>query len=233
MKTILITNSDSGLGFSLVYHYVAQGDCVFAATANPNAPDHLRMLATRYPGRLTVLHLDPTQHGQISAVCDLISAKTGVLDLLINNAELNKKLYLDSLENAAFAFRMNAIAPIMVARKFVHLLQHSAEPKIVNLVANNEYLYSADTGTGSSYNYSASKQALKLYSQELSRDLASHGIEVMMLDIGCLPSSASKYDEPSLRPIMHNTVSRITASIERPVGPHPFQGSYSGTPAQV
>jgi NAD(P)-dependent dehydrogenase (short-subunit alcohol dehydrogenase family) len=233
MKTVFITNTHSPLGYTLVHHYLAYGAYVFAASPNPSVPDPLRMLSARYPDKMTVLCLDMMDRSHMTAALDVVRSKTTVLDLLINNTELNSALYLDSLKNAAYAFRMNAIAPILLARKFVDLLQNSDNPKIINLAASDEAFYDAEAFSGSTYNYSTSKQALQLYSQGLAADLSEYGIEVMMLDVGCLQTGFSKWDEGSVRPIISNTVARITACIDYPSSLRAFERYGAGGSVQA
>jgi NAD(P)-dependent dehydrogenase (short-subunit alcohol dehydrogenase family) len=232
-KTVFITNTDGAFGFSLVYHYVTQGCSVFATCPRPEVADKLYTLSARYPGRLTIVQLDVTNRDQVATAHTIVEAKAGSLDVLINNTELNAKLYLDSLENAAFAFRMNAIAPIMIARKFVDLLQRSDEPKIANIMASDLDFATDETTSNQAYTYSTSKQALKLYSQALATELASQNILVRTFDLGCLQSPITKSDEVALRPIIATTAARIAALIDCPSTHQPFTDYQRGNAVHV
>jgi NAD(P)-dependent dehydrogenase (short-subunit alcohol dehydrogenase family) len=216
MKTVFITNTDGTLGLSFVHHYVIHGAHVFAACPNPATADKLHLLAARYPGQITIVALDVINRDQITAARSVVQSKTDVLDILINNTEMNSSLFLDSLENASYAFRMNAIAPIMIARRFADLLQRSESPRVANIASNDLSFFLADTLPQQAYTYNTGKDALRLYTEALTADMALLGIQVLMLDVGCLQSSFSRHEETALRPILANTVQRITAQIDCP-----------------
>ncbi len=212
MQHIFVTNTDSSFGLGLVQHYAQRGAHVFAACPQPDRTAALQQICFRYPGAITPLQLDMINRDHIAAAFETVRARTSVLDILINNTEMNRKLLLDSLENASYAFRMYAIAPIMIARRLTPLLLSSACPRIINL-ASTEAIPSPEASP-QIYTTNTGRQALKLYTQALAAELRSDGIHVMMMELGCLQSGLIATDDDLLRRVVSTTVKRITDEID-------------------
>lgn len=210
MKHVFVTNTDSPFGLGLIQHYAQHGASVFAACPYPDTADEFQQMSRRYPKAITLVQLDPINREHMAAAFDLVRSRTSVLDVLINNAEMNRKLFLDSLENASYAFRMNAIAPILLARRFTPLLLSSACPRIINIASGEPVTHDSHQP----YTYNTGRQALKLYTQALASELKIEGIHVLMMELGCMQAALISADEEIPRSVIAKTVARITSEID-------------------
>lgn len=185
MHNVLITGANRGIGLEFVRQFVANGDRVFATARDLNAATDLGHLAMANPKRLTLLSLDVRNEDEINSVYEQVSQDIDALDLLINNAGI---LYRgETPENITAqalleSFQVNAVAPVLMVKAFLPLLEQSSLPRVVNMTSQ---LGSISRKTyGGYYSYGASKAALNMLSRTLAVDLRSRGIVVVVFHPG-------------------------------------------------
>ena len=185
-ERILVTGAGRGLGLAFVHHWAARGARVFAAVRDPARAEDLHRLADERPDRVTVLPLDVTDEAAIEEMVGTIAADgDGRLDVLVNNAGVSPRgeefTNLDA-ERMGDVFRVNAIAPMIVARHCAPLLRRSDHPRIANISSAMGSL--ADKDYGRHYSYSASKAALNMLTRAAAADLKQERIVVTALHPG-------------------------------------------------
>jgi NAD(P)-dependent dehydrogenase (short-subunit alcohol dehydrogenase family) len=112
-----------------------------------------------------------------------VRAHTDALDLLVNNAGIlidDDELGSLTFDNLLYILRVNAVAPVLVAQRYLDLLQHGRDPKIVGITSEHGSITSKPDG--GPYGYSASKAALNMFMRTLAFDL--HGIATFVIDPG-------------------------------------------------
>lgn len=185
MRTVFITGANRGIGLEFARQYLGRGDRVFATSRNLEKAVELQHLASAYPKRMSLITLDVTNQDDIENAFAFVQENTDHLDILINNAgiiyrgETPENYSADILKET---FETNAIAPMMVAQKFLPLLEKGISPKIVNITSQ---LGSITRKTfGGHYSYSGSKAALNMLTRTLAFDLRSRGIIVVVIHPG-------------------------------------------------
>lgn len=177
---ILITGANRGLGFEFASRYAKRGDTVYAATrSGSDVP----------PGTLPI-RLDVADSASIDNAHEAVSRQTDALDLLINNAGIYtsragrnpEPLGELTSDDALLVFRTNSIGPILMAQRFLDLLQRGQNPKLISI--------SSALGSmvwdkrGSPFSYGASKAALNHYMRTFAFDPASKGITTILVNPG-------------------------------------------------
>ncbi len=185
MRKVLVTGANRGLGLEFTRQFLGRGDRVFAACRKPEGAVDLQHLASAYPKRTTVLTMDVTKEEDLATAYDIVAEQAGSLDILVNNAgiiyrgETPENIRADVFRQS---FEVNAIAPMMVAQKFLPLLEKGTAPKIINLTSQ---LGSLTRKTfGGHYSYSSSKAALNMFTRTLAFDIRSRGIVVVVVHPG-------------------------------------------------
>ncbi len=185
MAHVLVTGSNRGIGLALVNACLDRGDRVFATCRKPSAAVKLQALAKRHPDRLAIHALDVVDQASIGQAARHIRSQTKRLDLLINNAGVFTRgttLATYQVETLLETVQVNAIGPLMVARRFLRLLEKSDHPVIVNVSSDSGSL--ALKTSGGNYGYCASKAALNMFTRALAFDLQPRGIIVIALHPG-------------------------------------------------
>jgi NAD(P)-dependent dehydrogenase (short-subunit alcohol dehydrogenase family) len=176
MSTVLITGAARGLGLDFVKQYAARGWKVHASARSPGS---LKEVA----GDIHLHKLEVTDYGAVKALASELKGEA--IDVLICNAgvagreagdlgRIDPKVWRDT-------FEVNALAPLMMAEAFVEQVAASKDRK---LIAISSRLGSITHNDGARYAYRASKTALNMEWQSLSKDTASKGLICVVLHPG-------------------------------------------------
>lgn len=182
---LLITGASRGIGLEFVRQYAEYGWRIFACSRKPENADTLQDLASRHKGSVSLHALDVGDSGQIRQLASTLSGEP--LDLLINNAGIylhDRVGETDAFDEQSLleSFRINSIAPLLVAEAFKENVARSNFKKIVNITSKMGSM--DDNTSGGAYAYRASKTALNMLTKSLAIDLAPRGISTIVLHPG-------------------------------------------------
>jgi NAD(P)-dependent dehydrogenase (short-subunit alcohol dehydrogenase family) len=175
MQTILVTGANRGIGLGFVQYYLSQGERVFATYRARG--ERLFELQLQYPERLTIVALDVTDYESIEAARGVVGDVTQSLDVLLNNAGVffpSESFKEATGEGLLESFRVNAIAPLRMAKRFVDLLEAGNNPRLVNITMPTPPL--AKLTRTANHSYVASRYALNALTKMLALELAEKGI---------------------------------------------------------
>jgi 3-oxoacyl-[acyl-carrier protein] reductase len=169
-KVAVVTGGSSGIGAASVRRLAAAGARVVVGY-NKGA-DRAAALIAELPGSGHIaMHLPLEDTGQIRKVAAAVGETCGRADILINSAGFTRMVPHHDLEaldddliDAVLA--ANVRGPFATIRAFVPLLRATGDGVIVNISSG-----AAQSGTGSSIIYGASKAALNTMSMALARVL--------------------------------------------------------------
>lgn len=173
MKIALVTGAGRGLGKGFIDVLSSKGYFVYAGVRDTSGFSDNE--------NIKFIQLDVGNDETVARVRDQIKAEKGQLNLLINNAGLNKDTAtngqiekvtkLDSLERSLLQemFNINAISPIMLI-KYILPLMTEQNSFIIN-ISSNRASFTDTTNTVGNYGYRASKVALNMFTQCLLYDL--------------------------------------------------------------
>jgi NAD(P)-dependent dehydrogenase (short-subunit alcohol dehydrogenase family) len=169
MKTWFITGISRGLGLALAKAVLARGDIVIG-TVRSGTPD----LAAE-PGSLHILTLDMGDAAAIEATVQEAFAKTGRIDVIVNNAGYG---LLGAIEKATDAevtrlFEVDVFGPFRLIRAALPHLRQQGSGHIVNITSVAGRAPGAAAGL-----YSAAKYALEGLSAALALEVAPLGLKV-------------------------------------------------------
>ncbi len=186
MRQVFITGAGRGLGLEFARQCLERGDRVFAGIRQPARAAELNNLKLTYGDKLSVVALDVTDPASIERAYQTIGEQAGHLELLVNNAGINS-MSRDQ-ENSAVHLRLgelqaepmlrmihvNAVAPLMIAQRFIDLLQAGTAPRVASI---SSWLGSLSGKTsGGNYSYCASKTTLNMLMRAFAFDVLPLGI---------------------------------------------------------
>jgi NAD(P)-dependent dehydrogenase (short-subunit alcohol dehydrogenase family) len=169
-KVAVVTGASSGIGRSIVEHFVADGAQVVAFARNLSA---LNELVAAYPGKVLAVTGDVTKAEDLQRlVAETIRVHGGV-DVVIPNAGIARVVsFEDSTADACNTqFSVNLFGAIETVRL---LLPHIRKGGSVQFITT----FLTQVGLPGLSIYSASKAALKSFSQTLAAELAPKGSRV-------------------------------------------------------
>ena len=169
-KSLLLTGATGGIGAAIAARLAGEGARLILVSRNAYQLDDLRSTLAG-AGHTTVAADISTRQGRETVV----AACGGQLDGLINNAGINRFGMLENLADDQLQqmFDINTLAPIMLTRDLLPLLCDSA-----GFVVNVGSGYGS-IGFPGYCAYSASKFALRGFTEALRRELADTPVRVL------------------------------------------------------
>jgi NAD(P)-dependent dehydrogenase (short-subunit alcohol dehydrogenase family) len=172
-KSALITGSARGIGLGFAERYIAEGATVAIADINMDAA---QATAQKLGDRAYAVQLDVSDQASIDAAIAAVVAKSGKLDILINNAALFDAAQTVDITRASFdklyavnvagtLFTMQAAAKQMIAQG------HGG--KIINMASQ-----AGRRGEALVLVYCSTKAAVISMTQSAGLNLIEHGINV-------------------------------------------------------
>ena len=172
-KIALITGSARGIGLAFARAYIAEGATVIIADINETQAQET---AAQLGEKADAIHLDVSQQESINNAVDLVIAKHGQIDILINNAALFDLAPIVDITESSYQrlfdvnvygtlFMMQAVARSMIAK--------GVRGKIINMASQAGRRGEALVGV-----YCATKAAVISLTQSAGLNLIEHGINV-------------------------------------------------------
>lgn len=179
----IVTGASSGIGQATSLAFLAE-DWVVYATARD--VDDLAALAE---AGCRTAELDVTDGEQVDAVVSRVVDEQGRVDCVVNNAGFAQFGPLEDVPTDAVErqFDVNAFGPHRLARAVLPHMREAGDGTIVTLSSVVGELSLPGSGA-----YAASKAAVESMSDALRAEVASHGLDVVVVAPG--PVASSFYD---------------------------------------
>ena len=180
-KNILITGASGGIGNELVKKFVSLGANVLGSGTKT---EKLELIKKRYPN-IKVKKFDISNHSGIEEFIDSVSLELGGLDVLINNAGINK----DNLsirmkaEEWKTVIDTNLTSTFLLSKYAIKKMLKNKFGRIVNITS-----VVGHTGNLGQPNYSASKAGIIGMSKSLAIEYAKKNITVNCVSPGFIVS---------------------------------------------
>lgn len=192
MSFALVTGASRGLGLEFTRQLLDKGVRVFAAARRPDDSEPLAALAAEHPDRVFPVTLDVTSAADHDRAFAEVSRRTEALEYLINNAGINARSLPPAERNVSFGelepqgilrmIEVNAVAPTLIAQRFVELLASGAHPRVAHI--SSWFGSISETTRGFNYGYAASKACLNLLGRALAFDLEIRKIRSALFNPG-------------------------------------------------
>lgn len=221
MSTVFITGCSSGFGFIAAKKFSAKGDKVIATMRNPNgknkaSADGLKNFASENKKQIEILEMDVTSNDSVKNAAEYVLTKFGSPDVIINNAG---QMYVGlaeafTSEELTNQLDVNIVGIHRVTRAFLPKMRERGTGLFINVSSVAGRFASPFFAV-----YHASKWGLEGYSLALRRELASSGIDVVVVEPGpftteLFPQSPQPIDKEnrvqSYPEIVHNTFNGMT-----------------------
>jgi NAD(P)-dependent dehydrogenase (short-subunit alcohol dehydrogenase family) len=185
-RLALVTGAGRGNGRAIALGLARAGAGVVATDLDEAAADETAGLIRKAGGSAWSYRLDVTSPADCRSIVERISADSGLVDLLVNNAGIIIREGLDSIEAAANWRRtmdVNVNGTFNVTHACLASLRQT-RGTIVNIASIAAY-----AGQAGSLGYSPSKAAIKAFTQSLAAELADCGVRVNALAPGVIETT--------------------------------------------
>lgn len=187
-KIVLITGGSSGIGRSIGVYLQSKGYKVYGTTRN----------LKNYPGftDFQLIELDVRDNNSIVKAIDVLNAREGFIDVLINNAGVGITGPVEETPEVEIkkVFDTNFNGPINVLRAVLPRMREQNTGLIINITSIAGYMGLPYRGI-----YSASKGALELLTEALRMETKDFGVKIVNLAPGDFATNiaAGRYHAPA------------------------------------
>lgn len=180
-RSIVITGASAGIGLAAAVELARRGEQVFATMRDTSKSGALLAQAQAADATVRVLPLDVTDVASIAAAVATVLQEAGRIDVVVNNAGAvdARPLEFSTDEDVLRVFDTNTFGPLRVIRAVLPAMRAQGAGRIVNLSSGASHGRAGARFLGV---YAASKAALTALSEELLKEVAPLGIEVVLLD---------------------------------------------------
>jgi len=193
-SSVLVTGTSKGIGFATALAFGRAQYTVYATMRDPRRSPELSQIAEKERLPIHVLPMDVDSDNSVKQTLDDIQNKFGDIDILINNAGIERRGSVEELPLAEVRAVMEtnyfgalrciqAVMPRMRARK---------SGWIINITSVAGRLSSPPMGA-----YAASKYALEALSESLAQEAKYFNIHVAIIEPGVIDTAmARRVTEP-------------------------------------
>ncbi len=224
-RTALITGSSAGIGFALARGLAGAGARI---VLNARNADKLEAAAATLRGEgadIVTASFDVTSGEAVKEAVDRIERDIGPIDILINNAGMQRRAPLDEFEEAHWheLMKTNLDSVFLVGQAVARHMIGRKRGKIVNVCS-----VQSELGRPGIAPYTASKGAVKMLTKGMAIDWGQHGIQVNGLGPGYFKTELNEAlvkNEDFSKWLIGRTPSRRWGDVEDLVGAAVFLSS--------
>ena len=180
-KNILITGASGAIGNDLVKKFVSLGGNVFGSGTKTEKLDELKK---KYP-TIKVKKFDIAEHSRIEEFIENVVLELGGLDILINNAGINKDNLSLRMKDEEWkkVLDINLTSTFLLSKYAIKKMLKNKFGRVVNITS-----VVAHTGNLGQSNYSASKAGVIGMSKSLAIEYAKKNITINCVSPGFIVS---------------------------------------------
>jgi gluconate 5-dehydrogenase len=174
-RLALVTGGGGGLGYAIAEGLAHAGARIAINGRNAAKLEDAATRLSRQGFEVRVVPFDVTQGGAVRAAIGELERVAGAVDILVNNAAVNKRGPLDGYSEGDWRDLMaaNLDGPFLVTQAVLPAMKQRRSGKIVNLCS-----IASDLGRPNIVPYATSKGGLKMLTRALAVELAPFNIQV-------------------------------------------------------
>jgi len=220
MPSVLITGTSKGIGFESALAFARAGYNVHATMRNPAASPKLAETASRENLPISVSALDVDDDQSVSSAISSIQILHGPIDVLVNNAGVERVGSIEEMPLADFRATMetNYFGALRCIQAVIPHMRERRSGCIINVTSVAGRISNPPLTA-----YCASKWALEALTEGLAIELKPFHVRVALVEPGIIDTSMARRVETnsnhSLYPHTSRFAALFAASLSNPVPP--------------
>jgi len=205
-KQVLITGASSGIGAAVAARFAHEGARVAINYRSPSEKEDARLLLSEIGGNGLILQADISNEADVHSLIAGTIAECGRLDILINNAGIQKPSpsHLIAMEDFDHVLNVSLRGTFLCCREAIrHFLSRPGGGVIVNNTSVHEIIPKPGY-----LPYSISKSGLEGLTKTLALEYADRGIRVNSVGPGATvtPINSAWIDNPTARQLVESHI---------------------------
>lgn len=203
MKTVFITGANKGIGFETARQLAQLNYFVYLGSRDKqNGLEAIKKLNDMGITNVEAITINVADINSVRQARQRLEAKTGSLDILINNAGIagdqTQNFTTGDMENLRRVFDTNFFGAVQTTQEFLPLLKRSGHAAIINVSSEvGSIAMRTETGRNTNrdkYNaYGASKTALNAFTVMLANELHDAGFTVNSVTPGYTATDLNQF----------------------------------------
>jgi len=216
MKTVIITGSNRGIGLETALAFGRAGYKVFATMRKPENAVALKQKIKEESLPVIILAMDVDSDESVNKAINAILRETGSVDVLVNNAGIERHGSIEELEIADFKAVMetNYFGVLRCIKAVLPKMRKNLVGCIINISSVSGRLSSSPLGP-----YAASKYALEAVSEALAQEVKPFNIRVAIVEPGIIDTDMAQnisVDDNSIYPNSRRIAGLFAESLKTP-----------------
>jgi NAD(P)-dependent dehydrogenase (short-subunit alcohol dehydrogenase family) len=217
MARVLITGTSSGIGLATAVAFGKAGHEVYATMRNPSRAPELGHRAAAEGLPITIAAMDVDSDESVKAGIDRIVNEAGPIDVLVNNAGIERSGSVEELALAEFRAVMetNYFGALRCIQGLLPAMRERRSGCIVNIASVAGRIACSPLAP-----YTASKFALEALSESLAQEMKPFNVRVAIVEPGIIDTAMARRIErpenPSQYPQQRRFGAMFTASLKNP-----------------
>lgn len=189
MRSVLITGTSKGIGYETALAFARAGHRVHATMRNPSKSPALAETAAKETLPITVTAMDVDDDESVKAGIAGIQAQHGPVDVLVNNAGVERMGSVEELSIDDFRATMetNYFGVLRCIKALVPQMRQRQSGTIINISSvAGTFCHPPATA------YCASKWALEALSEGLACEMKTFGVRVVLVEPGIIDTAMAR-----------------------------------------
>lgn len=220
MASVLVTGTSSGIGLATALAFGRAGHKVSATMRNPSRAPELAQIVAKEKVPITISAMDVDSDASVKDAIDRIMKEGGPIDVLVNNAGIERTGSVEELALAEFRAVMetNYFGAIRCIQAVLPTMRKRRSGCIINVASVAGRIANSPMAP-----YTASKFALEALSESLAQEAKPFNVRVAIVEPGIIDTPMARRIEraqtPSLYPQQRRFAAMFTASLKNSVPP--------------
>lgn len=219
MKSVIITGTSKGIGLETALTFAAAGYKVFATMRNPEMATVFKQKIKDESLSITIASMDVNSDESVKQCIDAILLENGPIDVLVNNAGIERHGSIEELtmEDFKSVMETNYFGVLRCTKALLPQMRKRRSGCIINIASIAGKI--ANTPLGA---YAASKFALEAVSESLAHEMKPHNIRVAIVEPGIINTDMANNistSDDSIYPQVKRFAGLFAASLKTPTQP--------------
>jgi NAD(P)-dependent dehydrogenase (short-subunit alcohol dehydrogenase family) len=203
---VLITGTSTGIGLAAAIELGRAGHTVFATLRNPSRAPQLGEIAAREKLPVSVLSMDVDSDQSVREVVSELHRQGGALDVLINNAGIERMGSVEDLPLEAFRSVMetNYFGALRCIQAVAPKMRENGSGCIINVSSIAGKIAMSPMAA-----YTASKWAVEALSEALAQEMKPYNIRVAVVEPGIIDTPMARRIEASTETSLYPQTYRV------------------------
>ena len=189
MKSVIITGANRGIGFDSALAFARVGYKVFATMRNPEKAEVLRNKLKEESLNISLYAMDVDSDASVKYAIDSILQENGTIDVLVNNAGIERHGSIEELtmEDFRSVMETNVFGALRCIKAVLPDMRKKQKGCIINITSVSGKVSTSPLGA-----YAASKFALEAISEALAMEVKPFNVRVNIVEPGIINTDMAK-----------------------------------------